>query len=61
MGAIIFIAFIILLIFPELLLIPVLILIIFFEFILRLFGKSFDDSPTQKVKNRMKKRFSNED
>ena len=44
----------ILLIFPELLIIPIVFLMLFFEFILRLFGKSFDDEPLSYKKFREK-------
>jgi len=47
-----------LLIFPELLILPIFLILIFFEFILRLFGKSFDDSPAQIFKKGIKNKKS---
>jgi len=44
-GLFLFIIFLIIILFPEILALLVLLCLGFFEFILRLFGKSFDDKP----------------
>jgi len=60
LGGAIFLIILALLIFPEVIIIPVMLVIfviaIFLEFILRLFGKSFDDPPSDQIKKRMKKK-----
>ena len=60
LGGVIFLLILIWLIIPEIIIIPIGIVIfviaIFLEFILRLFGKSFDDPPSDQIKKRMKKK-----
>ena len=56
-GALFLIGFLLLL-FPEILILPIFLILIFFEFILRLFGKSFDDSPAERFKRGIKNKKS---
>lgn len=46
------------LIIPEILLIPLLALLLFFEFILKLCGKSFDTPPSKIFKHTLKKKYN---
>ena len=58
-GGVIFLIIIALLVVPEVIIITIMVIVfviaIFLEFVLRLFGKSFDDPPSNKIKKRMKR------
>lgn len=59
-GGAIFLGVLLLIFFPELIIIFLLLIgmliAMFFEFILRLFGKSFDDLPSDRLKRRITKK-----
>jgi sensor domain CHASE-containing protein len=50
MAIIIFLIILVLIIFPEIFAVIALLFMVVLEFILRLFGKSFDDEPKKKSK-----------
>ena len=60
LGGLIFLLVMVLLIAPEIIIFPILICVFLLfglgEFMLRLFGKSFDDPPTSKMKKSFEKR-----